>query len=177
MLAASTLILTVCNTRIEATWSARLVTFPEINKDVLPKTWATSTIRKFSFKNNSISFYCNELISDVLLWTPTHGRAKAGRPARTYIQQLCDDTGCKPGDLPEAMNNREGWRESVSDIHAGGMTRWWWIICKSKNVPHTWWGIWQTLLFYVWRFSAENMFLVLSLLLSSKYSPDGKVLF
>ena len=25
----------------------------------------------------------DELISDVLLWTPTHGRAKAGRPART----------------------------------------------------------------------------------------------
>ena len=28
----------------------------------------------------------DELISDVLLWTPTYGRAKAGRPARTYIQ-------------------------------------------------------------------------------------------
>ena len=29
----------------------------------------------------------NELIRDVLLWTPTHGRVKAGRPARKYIQQ------------------------------------------------------------------------------------------
>ena len=28
----------------------------------------------------------DELISDVLLWTTTYGRAKAGRPARTYIQ-------------------------------------------------------------------------------------------
>ena len=28
----------------------------------------------------------DELISDVLLWTPAYGRAKAGRPARTYIQ-------------------------------------------------------------------------------------------
>ena len=27
----------------------------------------------------------DELISDVLLWTPTYGRAKAGRPAQTYI--------------------------------------------------------------------------------------------
>ena len=26
----------------------------------------------------------DDLISDVLLWTPTYGRAKAGRPARTY---------------------------------------------------------------------------------------------
>ena len=49
----------------------------------------------------------DELISDVLLWTPTYGRAKAGRPARTYIQQLCEDTGCNPEDLPEAMNDRE----------------------------------------------------------------------
>ena len=28
----------------------------------------------------------DELISDVLLWTPIYGRAKAGRPARTYIR-------------------------------------------------------------------------------------------
>ena len=31
----------------------------------------------------------DELISDVLQWTPSHGRAKAGRPTWTYIQQLC----------------------------------------------------------------------------------------
>ena len=60
----------------------------------------------------------DELIRDVLLWTPTHGRAKAGRPARTYIQQLCEDTGCCPEDLPRAMNDREGWRERVGDIRA-----------------------------------------------------------
>ena len=64
----------------------------------------------------------DELISDVLLWTPTYGCAKAGRPARTYIQQLCEDTGCNPEDLPEAMNDREKWRERVRDIRAGGAT-------------------------------------------------------
>ena len=68
----------------------------------------------------------DELISDVLLWTPTYGQAKAGRPARTYIQQLCEDTGCNPEDLPEAMNDREKWRERVRDIRAGGTTWWWW---------------------------------------------------
>ena len=36
----------------------------------------------------------DEFISDVLVWTPTYGRAKAGRPARTFIQQLCEYTGC-----------------------------------------------------------------------------------
>ena len=64
----------------------------------------------------------DELISDVLLWTPTHGRAKAGRPARTYIQQLCEDTGCCPEDLPEAMNDKEKWRERVRDIRATSTT-------------------------------------------------------
>ena len=68
----------------------------------------------------------DELISDVLLWTPTHGRAKAGRPARTYIQQLCEDTGCCPEDPPRAMNDREEWRERVRDIRATSATRWWW---------------------------------------------------
>ena len=69
----------------------------------------------------------DELISDVLLWIPTYGCAKVGRPARTYIQQLCEDTGCNPEDLPEAMNDREKWRERVMDIRAGGATWWWWL--------------------------------------------------
>ena len=42
----------------------------------------------------------------------------AGRPARTYIQQLCEDTGCCPEDLPRVMNDREEWREMVRDIRA-----------------------------------------------------------
>ena len=71
----------------------------------------------------------DELIIDVLLWTPTHGRAKARRPARTYIQQLCEDTGCCPEDLPEVMNDREKWRERVRDIRATSTTWWWWRVC------------------------------------------------
>ena len=47
----------------------------------------------------------DELISDVLLWTPAYGQTKAGRPARIYIQQLCEDTGCNPEDLPKAMTS------------------------------------------------------------------------
>ena len=64
----------------------------------------------------------DELISDVLLWTPTYGQVKAGRPARTYIQQLCEDTGCSPEDLPEAMNDGEKWRERVRVIRASSTT-------------------------------------------------------
>ena len=74
----------------------------------------------------------DELICDVLLWTPAYGQAKAGRPARIYIQQLCEDTGCNPEDPPKAMNDREKWWERVRDIRAGGTTWWWWwyAICE-----------------------------------------------
>ena len=83
----------------------------------------------------------DELIRDVLLWIPTHGRAKAGRPARTYIQQLCEDTGCCPEDLPRAMNDWEEWRERVRDIRATSAIWWWWwwISARSfyfKNFKH-----------------------------------------
>ena len=64
----------------------------------------------------------DELISDGLLWTPTYSREKAGRPVRTYIQQLCDDTECNPEDLPEVMNDKEKWRERVRYIGASGTT-------------------------------------------------------
>ena len=63
----------------------------------------------------------DELISDVLQWTPSHGQAKAVQPAQTHIQQLCVNTGCSPKDLPEAMDDREGWWERISDIHADDM--------------------------------------------------------
>ena len=78
----------------------------------------------------------DEPIGDVLLWTPGYGQAKAGRPARTYIQQLCEDTGCSPEDLPKAMKYREKWRERVRDIRASGTTWWWWW----------WWAILEIIL-------------------------------
>ena len=64
----------------------------------------------------------DELIRDVLLWTLTYGQANAGRPAQTYVQQLCENTGCSPEDQPEVMNYREKWQERFRYICAGGMT-------------------------------------------------------
>ena len=61
----------------------------------------------------------DELVSDVLLWTPTYSQAKAGRPARTYIQQLCEDTGCNPEDLRRRwMIGRSGERWSRISVLA-----------------------------------------------------------
>ena len=87
----------------------------------------TKTIKVRQTKHAGHCWRCrDELISDVLQWIPTYGRAKTGRPARICIQQLCEDTRCSPEDMPEAMNGRERWRERVRDICASGMTWWWW---------------------------------------------------
>ncbi len=103
-----------------------MYTFPK----GLSAMWSANRIVQYFNSNHQFYFLRrlkfslsrDELIRDVLLWTPTHGRAKAGRPARTYIQQLCEDTGCCPEDLPRAMNDREEWRERVRDIRATSAT-------------------------------------------------------
>ena len=50
----------------------------------------------------------DELISDIVLWIPSHERSKAGRLARIFIQQLCIDTVYSLEDLPE-----RGWRRDM----------------------------------------------------------------
>ena len=94
----------------------------------------------------------DELIRDVLLWIPTHGRAKAGRPARTYIQQLCEDTGCCPEDLPRAMKDREEWRERVRDIRSTSAIWWWWwyhIYTWYSICVYIWYSLWVFIYIYV----------------------------
>ena len=65
----------------------------------------------------------DELISHILLWTPSHGWAKAGQSARNDIQQLFDDTGCSLEDLPERKDDREGWWKRIRKICDGGGIR------------------------------------------------------
>ena len=106
----------------------------------LPPVRKTSKIRRTKHAEHCW-WSRDELISDVLLWAPSEGRAKAGRPARTYIQQLCADVGCSPEDLP--MDDSAGWWERVRNIRADSVTWcWWninhlqWLICHKTNPKH-----------------------------------------
>ena len=81
----------------------------------------------------------DELINDVLLWTPTYGQAKVGQPARTYIQQLCEDMGCsqktcqrrwtigKSGERGSgifvlvAHDDDEAWSHFSMSLHPGSL--------------------------------------------------------
>ena len=53
----------------------------------------------------------DELINDILQWTPTHGHANISWPAGTYLHQLCANTGCSLVNLPGVMDNMERERE------------------------------------------------------------------
>ena len=64
----------------------------------------------------------DELISDILQRTSSHGRAKAEQPVGTYIQRLCADTGCSLEDLPGANADIDGWRERIREMYIGGTT-------------------------------------------------------
>ena len=70
----------------------------------------------------------DELISNVLLWNPSHGRAKAEWPARTYIQQLSADTGYSLEDRLGAVGDKDGQREIIREVSAGSVTWWWWYV-------------------------------------------------
>lgn len=63
----------------------------------------------------------DELASDVLLWQPTHGKQDPGRPKRTFIDQLTDDTGCNAQELDNAMTNKEEWRKRVKQCRASSI--------------------------------------------------------
>ena len=69
-----------------------------------------------------------ELAGDVLLWKPSHGKKSAGRPKKTYIDQLMDDTGCRLEELPNAMEDRENWKKRVIECRANSTWWWWWFM-------------------------------------------------
>ena len=53
----------------------------------------------------------DELISDVLEWAPAYGETIVGRLERTYILQVCADTGFIWEEQPGAMDDWDGFRE------------------------------------------------------------------
>ena len=94
-------------------------------KQQLYSQWPT-TSKTIQIRRTRYAGHCwrskDELLSDVLLWTPSHGRARVGRPGRTYLQQFC--TGCSMEDLPRTMDDRDEWQDRVREIRASGTPSW-----------------------------------------------------
>ena len=89
-------------------WKQR-PTKQQLCRHLLP-IYKTSTLRRKIHTGRSWSSK-DELIGDVLLWIPSHGRGTVSRPARTNLHQLCAGTGCSLEDLLGARDNKDGRRE------------------------------------------------------------------
>ena len=63
----------------------------------------------------------DEVVSDLVLWQPTHGTRMLGRQPDSYIKTLERDTGLRENDIRADMMNRDVWksitvRESIKRI-------------------------------------------------------------
>ena len=52
----------------------------------------------------------DEVVSDLVLWEPTHGTRRWGRPPESYIKYLERETGIMASEMRVAMMNRAVWR-------------------------------------------------------------------
>ena len=91
------------------------------NKELYGKTpKVTSSIREQRLRFTGNCWRSKkELICDVLLWLPKHGKRSRGRPAKTFVDQLVDDTECNVDELMNAMNDRDEWKLRVNECRAG----------------------------------------------------------
>ena len=80
------------------------------NEDSLLRKYSTIDNYNTYTKNIVIAGHCyrseQEIVKDVLLWTPNHGKTKLGRQRKNYVRQLCYDTGLKTEELRTAMKDR-----------------------------------------------------------------------
>ena len=51
----------------------------------------------------------DELISNIILWTPTHGHTSVGQPAKTYKHQLGVGTDCSLEDPLRVIAGKDRW--------------------------------------------------------------------
>ena len=57
-----------------------------------------------------------ELAADTMLRQPRHGTTSIRRPAKTYVDQLREDTGLEVEDLSTAMMDQDLWRAKVNAV-------------------------------------------------------------
>ena len=100
----------------------------------------------------------NEIISGVLLWTSTVGHTSVGRPAKTYMHLLSEDTGCHLEHSVRVMSDRDGLWKRIKRIPVVGTCWWWWCWSLRRGILSMYislyvyihWFISPVLLFFKW---------------------------
>ena len=81
----------------------------------VPKLTETIRERRVRFSGHCLRSR-EEVIHQLLLWEPSHGKRSRGRPAKTFIDQLTGDTGIESDELKTVMEDRDGWKEVVRNV-------------------------------------------------------------
>ena len=50
----------------------------------------------------------------LLFWQPSYGNRYGGRPQKSFLDVLQEDTGLDPDELRWLMSDRDKWREALS---------------------------------------------------------------
>ena len=104
---------------LDISWKSH-ITNRELYGDI-PKITAKITNRRLRFAG-----HCKRrkgsVVSNLITWQPTQGKRTAGRPTKTYVDQLQADTGYTNGEIESCMENRNLWRAVIG---VRQMTREW----------------------------------------------------
>ena len=108
--------------------------YTRMSRAILNKSWKQcptkqqmydhlpSISKNIQLRRTSHAGHCSrikdELLSDILLCTPTHRRDNVG----TQQKLICANTGRSLEDLPGEMNDGDGWREKIRKIPALSVT-------------------------------------------------------
>ena len=101
-------------------WRQKL-TNPQLYRELPPVT------NKIAERRLKLAGHCirhPELsASTLVLWKPSKGTPKQGKPAITYIDNLCDDLGVEETkEIRTKMNDRVQWRELSGLVRASART-------------------------------------------------------
>ena len=92
----------------------------------LPPISQTIQVRRTRHAGHCL-WHKDEFINDDLLWTLVHGRFNIGQPAKTGKYQLDVDSRWGLEDLPETMDDLDGWWERKRDRKLCAVWAiWWW---------------------------------------------------
>ena len=93
-------------------WSQRVTNRELYN--YLPKITETTCYRRLKFSGH-IWKHDEEIARNLLSWMPSNGKNKRGRPQKTYIEQIIEDTGLEMEGLKTLMANREEWKSFINN--------------------------------------------------------------
>ena len=79
--------------------------------------------RRLKFAGHSVRQH-DQLVSELVLWEPTHGTRNRGGQAKNFVDILKEDTGCKSTqEIRTCMEDRGVWRGIVSRCSAKNVDR------------------------------------------------------